>query len=91
MGCVKGIKAHGYACEALHARIRHRLVQYIKATCIPSSGAAVGGEGASWRGLEWQQASKQSSDGRWLRARVHLSQPSEAHGRNFWTKLGYIK
>ena len=62
MGCVMGTKAHGYACEALHARIRHRLVQYIKATCIPSSGAAVGGEGASWRGLEWQQASKAAMD-----------------------------
>ena len=66
----------------------------------PSSGAAVGGEGASWRGLAWQQASKRRKQAKQrtegcAAGCAHgsiFAVGGVTHGRNFTkTKLGCVE
>jgi hypothetical protein len=46
----------------------------------PSSGAAVGGEGASWRGLAWQQASKRRKQAKQRKTEGFAAGCAHAHG-----------
>ena len=49
----------------------------------PSSGAAVGGERASWRGLAWQQASKRRKQAKQRKTEGFAAGCAHAHGSIF--------